>query len=187
MAVIQPDGNYYDKYNSKNPIAAALMKNFFRKMDAVLDEMKMVPDSILEAGCGEGHVIAHVKNRYKNSEKAITSDGFDVSESVIAQAKKDYPDINFTTGSIYEINRGKYDLVIASEVLEHLEEPEKALKQVIDTSNRYIFVSVPNEPIWRILNIVRGSYLRDFGNTPGHIQHWSIRQFEKMLKQQAVK
>ena len=36
-----------------------------------------------------------------------------------------------------------------------------------------LIISVPREPLWRILNMARCKYLSDFGNTPGHLQHWS--------------
>lgn len=71
--------------------------------------------------------------------------------------------------------------MICSEVMEHLEYPEKALDMLKSVSSEYILLSVPNEPIWRILNVCRGKYLRQLGNTPGHIQHWSTKQFCRML------
>jgi len=40
---------------------------------------------------------------------------------------------------------------------------------------------VPREPIWRILNIARGKYIGDLGNTPGHVNHWSRRGFIDLL------
>ena len=30
---------------------------------------------------------------------------------------------------------------------------------------------------WRLLNMLRGKYCSAFGNTPGHLQHWSKRRF----------
>jgi hypothetical protein len=42
---------------------------------------------------------------------------------------------------------------------------------------RHLLVSVPHEPLWRALNVARGAYLRDLGNTPGHVNHWSKRGF----------
>ena len=39
----------------------------------------------------------------------------------------------------------------------------------------HLLVSVPREPLWRALNVARGAYLRELGNTPGHVNHWSKR------------
>ena len=40
---------------------------------------------------------------------------------------------------------------------------------------------LPREPLWRGLNMARGAYLRDLGNTPGHVNHWSKRAFTSLL------
>lgn len=182
----QPEGNFYNKYETKNPISVFLMKKFFESIDKLLKNIPYTPKTIFETGCGEGHVISHIYYKLYNN-KDVKCFASDISEKVIKQAQIDYPEINFMSKSIYDIEKNDYDLVIASEVLEHLEKPELALKKVIDISNKYIFVSVPNEPLWRILNMLRGSYLKSFGNTPGHIQHWSISSFKKFLLQENVK
>ena len=75
-----------------------------------------------------------------------------------------------------------YDLVVSTEVLEHLDNPLRALKELSRISNRYIIISVPNEPLWRIANVVRLKYLSAFGNTPGHINHWSKASFSMLAK-----
>jgi hypothetical protein len=40
---------------------------------------------------------------------------------------------------------------------------------------------VPREPLWRALNLARGAYVRDLGDTPGHVNHWSRRAFTALL------
>ena len=47
---------------------------------------------------------------------------------------------------------------------------------------RHILVSVPREPLWRGLNVARGAYVRDLGNTPGHVNHWSKRGFIHLVE-----
>ena len=36
--MMQPEGNYYDKYGSKNPIVRRLVGGFFSAMDVMLEE-----------------------------------------------------------------------------------------------------------------------------------------------------
>ncbi len=74
------------------------------------------------------------------------------------------------------------DLVLALEVLEHLDEPNKALSELQRVTNKYAIISVPNEPLWRILNMARGAYWSDWGNTYGHVNNWSPRAFKKLLE-----
>jgi hypothetical protein len=66
-------------------------------------------------------------------------------------------------------------------VLEHVPDPEATLAEMARVARRRLLVSVPREPLWRGLNMARGAYLRDLGNTPGHVNHWSRRGFESLL------
>ena len=67
----------------------------------------------------------------------------------------------------------EFDLVAATEVLEHVDHPEAAVAEMARVARRWLLVSVPHEPLWRALNVARGAYLRELGNTPGHLNHWT--------------
>lgn len=193
--IVQPEGNYYDKYHAQNPIVKWMMKGFFNDISELLGMLEDKPAAIFEAGCGEGEITCFLKGLYPEA----SIDAFDISEKVISEAEKKNPEINFYVGNIYTmelrkplktnvcLRGGGYDIVVCSEVLEHLEEPEKALQKCAEMSKQYILLSVPNEPIWRILNMLRGKYWKDFGNTPGHIQHWSKKAFCKLIEQSGLK
>jgi hypothetical protein len=66
-------------------------------------------------------------------------------------------------------------------VLEHVPQPERALAEISRVCRGAAILSVPREPIWRAGNVARGRYLRDWGNTPGHVNHWSSRAFERFV------
>jgi ubiquinone/menaquinone biosynthesis C-methylase UbiE len=76
---------------------------------------------------------------------------------------------------------GEFDLVSAIEVLEHLPDPEQTLSEMARCAERHLLVSVPHEPLWRALNLARGAYVPQLGNTPGHLNHWSKRSFIRLL------
>jgi hypothetical protein len=44
------------------------------------------------------------------------------------------------------------------------------------------FLGVPNEPYFRIINFLRGKNIEHFGNDIEHTQHWSSREFAKLLE-----
>ena len=90
--------------------------------------------------------------------------------------------VQFYVRNIYDLQSesDSADLVICCEVLEHLEDPAKALEKLSHVADKYLLLSVPNEPIWRILNVVRGAHLKRLGNTPGHLNHWSSKQFYQL-------
>lgn len=178
--VIQPEGNYYDKYGSKNPIVQRMMSGYFDAADQLL--AKWGGWSILEAGCGEGNVSAFLRKKFPKAE----IDAFDISAKVIAQAQKDHPDIHFFTADITKLEIMKnYDLTLCCEVLEHMEKPDEVISILKGTAGIFLF-SVPREPIWRVLNMARGKYWKDFGNTPGHINHWSTKAFLLFLKENGL-
>jgi 2-polyprenyl-3-methyl-5-hydroxy-6-metoxy-1,4-benzoquinol methylase len=173
-----PEGNYYNKYETKNPIAKKLMSGFFDALVRLLGQIDF--ENLHEAGCGEGYVAEYISKIYPNVR--ITAS--DLSRNKITEAKARASNVAFSAESIYRLpySDNAFDLVVASEVLEHLEQPENALKEILRVSNEHILVSVPNEPIWRICNMVRGKYVGRLGNTPGHIQHWSKNGFIEFIE-----
>ncbi len=171
-------GNIFDKYNSKNPIVKLLMKKFFTDLDIFLDSIHII--KVLDIGCGEGYITKHIKE-YK---KGLVVEGIDFYDEVIEIASVRYPEIKFSQGSVYNLpyQDNSFDLLILSEVLEHLEEPVTAINEIKRVSKRYCIITVPNEPLFRIANILRLKYLSSFGNTPGHIQKWTRNDFRKLLR-----
>ncbi len=169
-------GNAYDKYGSRNPIARWLMQGFESALTELVDRVK--PTSIHEVGCGEGYwTLKWVK-------EGIVARGSDFSSAVIDLARANatehkLPTEIFKTCSIYDLSPAleSADLVVCSEVLEHLERPEDGLNALQSIASPYLIISVPREPLWSAMNMARGKYWADFGNTPGHIQRWSQGQF----------
>jgi ubiquinone/menaquinone biosynthesis C-methylase UbiE len=76
----------------------------------------------------------------------------------------------------------QFDLVAAIEALEHIPDPERTIAEMARVANGYLLVSVPREPLWRVLNVARGAYLRQLGNTPGHVNHFSKGSFLRLLE-----
>ena len=107
--------------------------------------------------------------------------GLDVADPGLLEEWKTraHERIEFVAGSAYDLPFAddSFDLVSAIEVFEHLERPERALAEMARVSRRGILLSVPWEPVWRGVNMAAGRYLRQYGNTPGHINHWTRRQF----------
>lgn len=176
-------GNLYNKYESKNPLVNFLMRSYFNDFDSLIYPIKDEIESAFEIGCGEGYLTKHVK------DMGILIKGADISEKVIEHARKIHPSIKFSVKSIYEIGNQneKHNLILASEVLEHLEKPDYAINELKKSTNKYIFLSVPNEPFFRLANILRLKYINDFGNTPGHINHWNSRNFKEFMENNSLK
>jgi 2-polyprenyl-3-methyl-5-hydroxy-6-metoxy-1,4-benzoquinol methylase len=171
-------GNVYDKYRTRHPITRRLMAGFERSMFELLATTRPVA-TVLEVGCGEGMVTAQLTRFFPGAQVV----GCDLSPQIVAEARQRHPGLRFEVASIYDAgtHAGSFDLVVACEVLEHLEDPARALRAIARASNRHLFVSVPREPLWRLLNLARGRYWSRLGNTPGHLRHWSTGAFVRLL------
>jgi len=171
----------YKKHTHKNPIQRFLLANFFRNL-ASLTKAKTV-DSILDVGCGEGFTL----NRLKENGIGKKLEGIEYLQAAIDLGKKTYPDIKITKGDIYKLpyKDNAFDLVLCTEVLEHLESPEKALKELVRVSKKYLVISVPNEPFFMFAQMVRGKNWSRLGNDIEHINHWTMFGFPKFVKKSA--
>ena len=173
-------GNVYDKYRTKNPIARWLMQGFLSGCRELL--RKIEADRVLEVGCGPGDLAGWLLPTVDWCQRASYL-GTDVSTEEVAQAKAAYPSKDFLPASIYDLPAAdrSFDCVIACEVFEHLEDPQTALDEVARVSSKYLLISVPWEPVWRVLNLARGQYISDLGNTPGHLQHFSRAALRRLV------
>jgi 2-polyprenyl-3-methyl-5-hydroxy-6-metoxy-1,4-benzoquinol methylase len=173
-----PTGNTYDKYGSTNPVVRRLMARFERDMFELLD--RAAPVSILDVGCGEGVLTEQWADRTQG--RVV---GFDLDDPKLRAEwqQRERPNLTFHAGDAHHMGygEGEFDIATAMEVLEHVPDPEGVLAEMCRVASRWVLVSVPREPLWRVLNMARGQYVRDFGNTPGHLNHWSQRGFCKLL------
>jgi 2-polyprenyl-3-methyl-5-hydroxy-6-metoxy-1,4-benzoquinol methylase len=172
-------GNTYDKYGSSNPLVRRLMAGFERDLDDLLG--RCAPSSLLDVGCGEG-VLVH---RWSQRMPACRVVGVDLREHSIQAGweQRQAPNLEYRAmdGDDLPFAAGEFELASAIEVLEHVPDPEHTLREMVRCAERHLLVSVPREPLWRMLNVARGAYWPALGNTPGHLNHWSRRSFVKLL------
>lgn len=165
------------KYTTGNFISRYLVNRFF---DSIYNHVSNIEfNSFLEVGCGEGMVLKYLEPQL-NTKKC---QGIDIDPVEVKDAQTNVPFATISQASAYELpfNQNEFDLVICCEVLEHLQNPEKALKEISRVANHTVLLSVPNEPTWRFLNIARGAYLSDLGNTPDHRNNWSPLEFQELV------
>lgn len=175
-----PTGNTYDKYGSTNPIEQRMMRGFFTSFDSMLEAAatERAPARILEIGVGEGIVTQRVIERFPSADVL----GLDLPDDDLAEHWADGElTCLFGDATTLPFPDDSFELVLAIEVFEHLPDPDGALRELQRVCSGSLIASVPFEPIWRVGNMVRGRYLRDLGNTPGHINHWTNLGFAKLV------
>jgi 2-polyprenyl-3-methyl-5-hydroxy-6-metoxy-1,4-benzoquinol methylase len=181
--VAVPTGNTFDKYGSTNPVVRRLMSGFEGTLARLFT--RAAPESVLDMGCGEG-VLTYQWAQALGERPVL---GVDLADPKLeaewrtrarsnlefrAMTPEELEDLPFADSS--------FDLAAAIEVLEHVPDPERTLAEMARVAGRHLLVSVPREPLWRALNVARGSYVRDLGNTPGHVNHWSKRDFVRLAQ-----
>jgi ubiquinone/menaquinone biosynthesis C-methylase UbiE len=173
-------GNVYDKYGTRNPVARAMMRGFLGAVTSLYAGVGA--DSVLEVGCGEGRLAMHL---YRSGPRPSRFVATDLELGQVDPGVD--PAIELRRASAYELPFAdrSFELVVCCEVLEHLDEPSRGLAEITRVARRAVLVSTPREPLWRALNVARGRYLRDLGNTPGHVQHFSAAGLERLFARYA--
>jgi 2-polyprenyl-3-methyl-5-hydroxy-6-metoxy-1,4-benzoquinol methylase len=173
-------GNTYDKYGSSNPVVRRLMAGF----EGTLDELfaRADPQSLLDVGCGEG-VLTHQWAQRLGDERRVVGIDLDDPALHVEWAKRTAPNLEYRVMKAENLPFAddEFDAATAIEVLEHVPDAEHTVAEMARVAKRWLLVSVPREPLWRALNMARGAYWKDLGNTPGHLNHWSKRSFVALL------
>ena len=172
-------GNTYDKYGSTNPVVRRLMGAFERTLDELFEQA--APQSLLDVGCGEA-VLTHKWAQRLGDRRVV---GIDLDDPLLHAEweGRQAPNLSYRVMKAENLPfaDGEFDLATAIEVLEHVPDPAHTVAEMARVASGHLLVSVPREPLWRGLNLARGAYVKQLGNTPGHLNHWSKRSFVTLL------
>lgn len=168
-------------------IGSKLLDGYFRAVNELLKSSGKLQVTgklmAIELGCGEGYSTQRLHKMLPGNAE------FHASEYVadlVPLAQEKNPEVKVIQESIYELTHADntFDIVFLPEVLEHLDYPEKALSEIrrVLKDDGVLILGVPREPLWRALNMARGKYLKDFGNTVGHLNHWSATSLTKYIE-----
>lgn len=167
----------HSKYQNKNPIHQFFLKRFLSR---IAETVQMVEaKSILDAASAQGYVIGYLRERMPG----LSFTGVDIDTEALSEARRAFPDIEFKEGDItvYQ-HSAPVDLVLALEVFEHIEGPERAFQNLAKVNARYFLFSVPHEPWFRTMNFLRGRHWKRLGNHPEHVNLWSKARFRRDLE-----
>ena len=172
-------GNTYDKYGSTNPVVRRLMGAFERTLDELFEQA--APQSLLDVGCGEA-VLTHKWAQRLGDRRVV---GIDLDDPLLHAEweGRRAPNLSYQVMKAENLPfaDGEFDVASAIEVLEHVPDPAHTVAEMARVASGHLLVSVPREPLWRGLNMARGAYVKQLGNTPGHLNHWSKRSFVTLL------
>jgi len=163
------------KYENRNPLHRYLLNRFLSSITQAVQSTGR--QSIVEIGCADGYVYEFLRD---HAGARFDYAGFDIDLDALQRARTRFPGIPFERGSIYDF-KASAELVLCLEVLEHLEEPDNALRHLAALDIRDFIVSVPHEPWFALGNLARGRHIATFGNLPDHLNRWTKTQFRRQL------
>jgi len=173
---------HHDKYNSANPIQRLALGRFHRHVYRQLDSL--CPASVLDFGCGEGFFWQALL-KFGPIPDVV---GVDVRREAVETARAALPGLTFLQVDLFDFDPGdrRFDLVVASQVLEHLYNPAAYLERLCALTSERVLLTVPHEPFFQLCNLVRGRDLGRFGNHPEHVQRWSRSGFRRFASRYLV-
>ena len=185
-------GNF-DKYMTKNPLKREMVSKLNEKILhhvqaslAVRKVMNKKSDVVrmLDAGCGEGFISNLIYTNCKDVE--IT--GLEYTEEALRIAREMNPYITFIQGDIVKMPFASefFDIVLCTEVLEHLTNPSAALSELLRVAKGTLIISVPHEPWFRMGNMLVLKNITRFGNPIDHINHWTFKGFKHFLSRHSM-
>lgn len=168
------------KHESGNPIQRALIDHFHREAVRLLAEAN--PGSLLDLGCGEGFTL----DAFCRAGVDCEMTGIDLSEDALAFARSRLPSqiqLECANATTLADDGRTFDVVVMLEVLEHIEQPEQMFEVLERLTRRHLLLSVPWEPFFCGLNLMRGKNVRRWGNDPEHVNHWTRTGFRRWVSQ----
>lgn len=130
---------------------------------------------IADAGCGSAELIKKIKNSAENANLS----GFDVSEKIISINKEKYPDVFFFTANLNENvpSERKFEMVICTEVIEHLRNWEKAIENLADLIQKDGYVIITTQ----------AGKMHKHHKALDHLKHFKKEEIENELKKHGLK
>lgn len=192
MSKIDQKKSFYNRYHKQNSVFfKSISDNNFtyflilKKIKQAFNYFNNRKLSVLDIGCGVGTIGFYI------AEKGHTFLGIDISERAISIAKE-YKKISrskntfFILGDVQStIIRQKFDMVICTEVIEHLEKDEEMIKRInrLLKRNGILLLSTPskNAPLFKL------GLLRQFDKEVGHLRRYDQDSLTELLNNNGFK
>jgi SAM-dependent methyltransferase len=154
------------------PLSDYVNRNYLK------EEIGQVKGKVLDVGCGAGLRVGRLKEAYPD----LSLDGVDISRKAIEIAKRDWPGVSFQVASADDLPFGDnyFQAVIMRNVLEHLDNPEKALQEIkrVLKPGGIFYCLTPLEGEKWILSPPE----RLAKKFHGHVQRFSRRELEDLFE-----
>lgn len=165
MTLIYKDGTYLDKnptwHQEDSPWKAEQISKIFK-------QNKIEPATVCEVGCGAGEILACLARQYEDS---ITFSGYEVSPQAFEMcARKSRPNLKFFLANALDEDESTFDVVMAIDVFEHIEDYFNFLRKLRDKGVYKVF-HIPLD--LSVQAVLRSSPIMRSRLTVGHIHYFT--------------
>jgi glycosyltransferase involved in cell wall biosynthesis len=131
---------YFSEYSARDYRGGAETRHRFFNHVADTIVAELAPETVLDAGCGTGMLVAALR------ERGVDARGIDISEYALAQIPQKLQRF-FSVASVTHDLDGTYDLIVCIEVLEHVpaELAPVAVENLCRHTNNVLFSSTPDD------------------------------------------
>ena len=165
--IFMPENHMDNLYNSKNPLVRFVFNNKLKTINKIIEKENGV--TVLDAGCGEGHLIDNLYNYNNNNNKYL---GVDITDEALKE-------------DLSRFSAQEFDVVICTDVLEHSNNCTLAtieLKRVLKKQGKLI-ITFPNEFLWTVSRFLLG---RKPIKVPDHVNSFNPRKIEEMVNMKRI-
>lgn len=155
-------------YFDDTPLTDEYQKEVYLRAAALAAQESV--ETIYDIGCGSGYKLVNYLGQYQTT-------GFDVPET-LEYLRRTYPDRRWSDASFSDRSRSPADLVICSDVIEHVLDPDALMNFLISVSREWLVLSTPDR---------RREYPRlsrfQLGppHTEHHIREWAFEEFRSYV------
>ena len=150
--------------------------------DNILQNISKNSRSLIDIACGDGYILYEALKSKKPHIRNIY--GLDLANMRLQRTKKFVPKTKLVQGSIFNLpfKNNSFDAVVCSETLEHLENYQNAISELIRITKKELLITVPNE---EILSIERCPRCNHHFHINDHINSFNGKILKAVIKQQS--
>ena len=178
----QVPSDYYQRSVETNFLQRMWHTRKLKMVGKLMGAEKNMPKNVLDVGCASGWFLSELALRYPKASYV----GVDVHKKAIDYGKKRYKNLKLICADAHTLPfpNESFDVVICAEVLEHVKNPQKVLREIkrVLTSNGIAIIEMDSgnllfRAIWYWWTHLRRGVWRD-----SHIHAFNTKILEDMIK-----
>ena len=180
--LVMPEDHMERLYSSANPAVRMVHR---QRLDAIARELPQGSGlRVLDAGCGEGHLLEALHTRYPPNRYF----GVDFTTVALEKARQRCPFAMLQRMDLSNLafKDGAFDVVVITEVLEHVIEFEEVAAELLRVLTRggVFVITFPNEILWTASRFLLG---RRPIRVPDHVNAFSPPMMKTLINLEVLK